>query len=199
MAKKGNRKTVKSKRSIFADMPLGMSIAFIILGLIIAVVFNLDSMYFNRMIEREDAIAATGSFESYEYLYSPKGGGVSEVRIYFSDREELYLDSYRVEMDEKLEALERGEKLDMMLHPNSEYIWEISSEDGVIIAFDDIKSIARTDNILFSVILGGFGLFYAVMGIVSLLVKCRKYKKQRGLKENNNLVSQQSASFKKGR
>ena len=175
--KKKKQKRVRTKKRWYSDVPFGVSILFIFLGLILAVVFNLDPLYYNKTIDREEAVAATGHFESYKYFYSPKSGAVSEIRIYFSDREELSLVSYHGEMDEKFETLERGERLDMLLHPNSEYIWEISTEDGVMIAFDEIKSIARTENTLFSVLLGGFGLLCILMGSVALIVKCREYKK----------------------
>ena len=154
-----------------------MCIVFILFGTVLGGVFAYDCLYLGQIIDREDAIVATGVFDSYEYSYSPKSGAVSEVQINFIDRNALYFDAYHVEMDEKLEELERGEKLDLLLHPNSEYIWEMTSEDEVILSFDDAKSRTQLEKSFFGFILVGFCLICASMGMTSLCVKYREYKK----------------------
>ena len=162
-------KTKKTKKIIIADIPLWMCIFFIVLGSILGSIFTYNCLYFNQLIDRKEAIAATGSFDSYELSYG-KTDAVNEVRINFIDRSELYLNSaaYRDEMDGKLKALEKGEQLNMLLHPNSEAIWELRSDNDLILSFDDAKSRTQFENGLFfilvglcmiSVLIGSFALF----------------------------------------
>ena len=178
MSKKAYKKKNKRvrKRNVFADIPVWMSIVFILFGVVLGSIFAYDCLYLGKIIDREDAIVARGTFDSYEYSYSPKSGAVSEVQINFIDRETLYLDAYHTEMDEKLERLEPGEQLDLLLHPNSEYIWEMTTEDDVVLSFDDAKSRTQLEKSFFGVILVGFCFVCTLMGVVSLCVKCREYK-----------------------
>ena len=113
MKKKNNKQPKSKKKEKIADIPLWMCIVFIVLGGVLGSIFTYNCLYLNQIIDREEAIVATGRFDSYEFSYG-KGGAVSEVRIDFIDRGELYIDTaYHVEMDEKLEVLEKGEQLNM--------------------------------------------------------------------------------------
>ena len=178
MSKKAYKKEKqkREKKNVFADIPVWVSIVFILFGVVLGSIFAYDCLYLGKIIDREDAIVARGTFDSYEYSYSPKSGAVSEVQIKFIDRETLYLDAYHIEMDEKLERLEPGEQLDLLLHPNSEYIWEMTTEDDVILSFDDAKSNTQLEKSFFGVVLVGFCFVCTLMGVVSLCVKCREYK-----------------------
>ena len=176
MKKKKNKQPKSKKKEKIADIPLWMCIVFIVLGGVLGSIFAYDCLYLGKIIDREDAIVARVTFDSYEYSYSPRSGAVSEVQINFIDRETLYVDAYHAEMDEKLERLEPGEQLDLLLHPNSEYIWEMTTEDDVILSFDDAKSRTQLEKSFFGVILVGFCFVCTLMGVVSLCVKCREYK-----------------------
>ena len=179
MSKKSRHKKnkrIRTKRNIFADIPIWMSAVFICLGVVLGSIFSYDCLYLGKIIDREDTVGVSGMFDSYEYSYSPKSGAVVEVQINFIDRESLYLDAYHIEMEEKLEALEHGEQLDMLLHPNSEYIWEMTTEDDVILSFDDAKSRTQLEKSFFGVILVGFCFICVSMGIISLFVKYREHK-----------------------
>ena len=168
----------KHKKESLADIPLWMCIVFIVLGGVLGSIFTYDCLYLNQIIDREEAIVATGRFDSYEFSYG-KGGAVSEVRIDFIDRGELYIDTaYHVEMDEKLEALEKGEQLNMLLHPNSEAIWELTTEKSAILSFDDAKSRTQFENGFFMFFLVGLCLIGISMGVFALLAKFFEYKKK---------------------
>ena len=167
----------KHKKESLADIPLWMCIVFIVLGGVLGSIFTYDCLYLNQIIDREEAIVATGRFDSYEFSYSK--GAVSEVRIDFIDRGELYIDTaYHVEMDEKLEVLEKGEQLNMLLHPNSEAIWELTTEKSVILSFDDAKSRTQFENGFFMFFLVGLCLICISLGVIALLTKYFEYKKK---------------------
>ena len=172
-----NNKRSRKKESI-ADIPMWMCIVFIILGGALGSIFTYNCFYLNQIIDRDDAIIATGRFDSYEFSYG-KGGAVSDVQINFIDRSELYIDTaYHVEMDEKLESLKKGEQLNMLLHPNSQAIWELTSDDGIILSFEDAKSRTQFENGFFILFLVGMCLICVSMGVVALLAKYFRYKKR---------------------
>ena len=177
MKKKKNKQPKSKKKEKIADIPLWMCIVFIVLGGVLGSIFTYNCLYINQIIDREEAIVATGRFDSYEFSYG-KGGAVSEVRIDFIDRGELYIDTaYHVEMDEKLEVLEKGEQLNMLLHPNSEAIWELTTEKSVILSFDDAKSRTQFENGFF-MFLVGLCLICISLGVIALLAKYFEYKKE---------------------
>ena len=178
MKKKKNKQPKSKKKEKIADIPLWMCIVFIVMGGVLGSIFTYNCLYLNQIIDREEAIVATGRFDSYEFSYG-KGGAVSEVRIDFIDRGELYIDTaYHVEMDEKLEVLEKGEQLNMLLHPNSEAIWELTTEKSVILSFDDAKSRTQFENGFFMFFLVGLCLICISLGVIALLAKCFEYKKK---------------------
>ena len=181
MDKKQHKKVKKyKKKNSFWDIPVWMCIVFILFGCALGGIFSYDSLYLNKTIHREEAIIVTGHFDSYELLYTSKSAAVNEVRINFVDREELYIGAaYHVEMDEKLEGLEKGEQLNMLLHPNSEYIWEMTSDNAVILSFDDAKSRTQFETAIFMVFLVGFCAICISMGVIALFVKYFNYKKKR--------------------
>ena len=176
--KKYRKNNKRSSKESIADVPIWMCIVFIVLGGVLGSIFTYNCLYLNQIIDREEAIVATGRFDSYEFSYG-KGGAVSEVRIDFIDRGELYIDTaYHVEMDEKLEVLEKGEQLNMLLHPNSEAIWELTTEKSVILSFDDAKSRTQFENGFFMFFLVGLCLICISMGVFALLAKYFEYKKK---------------------
>lgn len=188
LQRKSNQRSTK-KESI-ADIPLWMCIVFIFLGSILGGIFSYNCLYLNQIINREDAVVATGIFDSYEFSYG-KSGAVSEVCINFLDRSELYIDTaYHVEMDEKLEALPKGETLNMLLHPNSNAIWELSTEDSVILSFEDAKSRTQFENGFFMFFLVGLCLVCISMGVIALWVKYFDYRKQ---KRNRNIATRKGS------
>ena len=185
MKKKKNKQPKSKKKEKIADIPLWMCIVFIVLGGVLGSIFTYNCLYLNQIIDREEAIAATGRFDSYEFLYG-KGGTVSEVRIDFIDRSELYIDTaYHVEMDEKLEALEKGEQLNMLLHPISRSIWELTAEKSVILSFDDAKSRTQFENGFFMFLPVGLCLICISLGVVALLAKYFEYKKKKKIRNEN--------------
>ena len=178
MKKKKNKQPKSKKKEKIADIPLWMCIVFIVLGGVLGSIFTYNCLYLNQIIDREEAIVATGRFDSYEFSYG-KSGAVSKVRIDFIDRGELYIDTaYHVEMDEKLEVLEKGEQLNMLLHPNSEAIWELTTEKSVILSFDDAKSRTQFENGFFMFFLVGLCLICISLGVIALLAKYFEYKKK---------------------
>ena len=176
MSKNRQKKKKFVKYSRAYDNPPVFYIFFIIMGLVLALLCAVI-WHEGRLIEKDEALCVSGVYESYEPRNS-RYGSVSEIEIRFLDRDALFMDSayWNVNIENALDSLGKGEHFDMLLHPVSEYIWEIKTSDGVLLSFDDARSGVLTENIGFTFILGIFGLVCIIMGTVGLALWLRQYK-----------------------
>lgn len=174
------KQKVCTKRSWIIDIPVGVCIFFVVVGIIIGNLFVIVTWHEGALIDINEAIPVTASFDSYMIHHSPKGF-LNEIGIYFSDYEKLYMDGayFNIDVENALNDLQRGEKVDLLLHPNSGYIWEMKSDENVILSFDDAKMRTCSENIAFSVILGTVGYLCAGLGIVSLFLKIREWRRRK--------------------
>lgn len=166
------------KRSWIVDVPVWVCIYFIVIGILIGYVFTNITWHERALIDQSEAIPVTAIYNSHRFRYSSKGP-LSEVVIYFDDYEKLYIPGacVRIETEDALEELQGGEKLNLLLHPNSGDIWEVKSDESAILTFADAKARMQADNIGLSVIGGIVGYLCAIMGAVSLLLQWREYRK----------------------
>ncbi len=166
------KRKVKKKRSWIIDIPISVCIFFIVIGIIIGNLFVLGSWYgWGKLIEKSETIPVAATFKSYK-KYSSAKGSLDEIEIQFTDYEKIYMDGacFNVEVEEALDKLQSGDKMDLLLHPNSGDVWEIKSEETVILSFEDARTRMRSENIVFSV-LGTIGYLCVAMGTVSLILQ----------------------------
>lgn len=177
--RKKKKKHIRIKKSWITDVPIGVCIYFIMIGIALGNVFVIGTWHWGKPIERDEAICVSCTFKSFDFHYG-RYGGVSEVSIEFTDHDTLYIDGavFSADMEESLEKLTDGEVVDMLIHPNSEYVWEMKVGSDIILSFDDAKNGMVLENIAFSVVLGTFCYFCAVLGIVSLLVRYVEYRRR---------------------
>ena len=175
MSKKRKKTKVRTKRSWIVDIPIGVCIFFVVVGIIIGNVFVILTWHEGKLIDKNEAISVAATFESYTLHHSPKGS-LNEVGIYFSDHVKLYMDGacFNIDVESALDNLKSGDKAELLLHPNSDYIWEMKCDETVILSFEDAKTRIRSENIAFSVILGAFGYLCAGLGVVSLLLQFKE-------------------------
>lgn len=166
------------------DIPLGVCIFMIVLGLVIGSIMVVGTWYWGELIGRDEAIAISAEYESYKVNYG-RYGSVNDIELSFSDREPLYINSecYRVSVEDALQSLERGDRLDMLRHPNSDDVWEIKRGEDVILSFDESVERVRAGNIGFTLI-GVFGYLVAALGITSLAVQYVRKRKLDNDKKN---------------
>ncbi len=179
MAKK-RKKQVRTKRSWIIDIPIGVCVYFIIVGMLIGNVFVIVTWNNGKLIDKSEAISVTATYSSYTLHTSPKGG-LSEIEINFSDYEKLYMDGvcFDAGVETALDNLQSGDKVNLLLHPISDYIWDMRSDGEIILLFDDAKNQILSENIAFSGILGTFGYLCAIMGAVSLFLRWKERRKRR--------------------
>jgi len=115
----------------------------IIAGLFIGTVFTFGMQYWNAPVPRESAQPVTAVYESHELHYSRKRNGrqgsLNSISLHFSDHERLSIDSACVDQDlrDDLVALEEGDVLTMLVHPNSDNVLSMHHGSRELLNFDE--------------------------------------------------------------
>lgn len=175
---KKSRSSSKNRRrnkKTLADIPIVTSVALILLGLFLGSVFLSSVLYFNMPIEKEKAESVTATFDSYR-IVGKKRHHSGEVALYFSDSESYTFPSQKTEHIEALDDLKKGEKLELLIHPNTDSVMEMKSGRGVLLSFEESSGIMKNNRIGFSVF-ACFMYSVAVMGVLALLMRYLKHRK----------------------
>ena len=179
-SKKSNvqKKHLRTKRAWIVDIPTSVCVFFIVVGIIMGNVFVIVPWSQGKLIDKDEAISVAATFDSYTIHTSPKGA-LDEVEICFSDHEKLYIDGayFDIYIESSLDNLQEGDKLYLLLHPVSNYVWDMRSDETQIISFEDARSGILLENILFSVVLGSFMYFGAIIGAISLFLQWKEKRK----------------------
>ena len=173
-------KTIKKRESL-ADIPLSVCLFFIIGGLLIGNVMVIGTWHWGKPITRNEAVLIEATFDSYEEVYHGRGGSRS-ARILFSDYRDLNVNTacYKEEVANRLDTLPSGSRVQILLHPNSDDIWELKMGEYIVLSFEDSTAAMQFENISFT-ILGVFMYALGIFGVIVLVAKCvknRKSKKQ---------------------
>ena len=105
----------------------------LVVGLLLGTVFTFGMNYWNAPVTREDAVPVTAIYakriESLE-----DGGRVKEIILRFEDHEQLHIDGCCVteELRGAIDALEPGEEITALVHPNVNTVLELTV-DGVVL------------------------------------------------------------------
>ncbi|MBE5798193.1 MAG: hypothetical protein E7327_12605 [Clostridiales bacterium] len=148
-------------------------IIMIVLGLLIGTIFTFGMRYWNAPITQEQAIRVAATYTFHEPDYSTKRGkSLKAVNVSFSDHPQLSIDGACVtgELLDALDALQTGDVLELLLHPNSDSILSIRSGPQELLAFDHAISRLKGEATGF-LLLGLFmyagaavGAFYLITG-----------------------------------
>ena len=165
--KKKNK--MKKRNNPLTDIPKGLGIVFIVMGLLLGSLFSFGMWWLNNSISKDEAISLSATFDYY-YNVSHKGS-LDYISINFTDNEELFIDGscYTRNLENLLKELKSGEKVDLLIHPRSNGIWQMKSGDITILSFEDSAAFIKRDNIYFSAILGTLCYIMAIVGILSLI------------------------------
>ena len=161
------------------NMPVGYAVVLLVIGLSLGTVFTFGVQYWGEPIERGDAVSVSASFESYRIIHG-RWSSINEIVLRFEDREQLSIDGACVSeaVLDGVEALREGALLDMLVHPNSDTVWELKHGGEVILLFEKSQKSIRAENTGFA-FLGVFEYFCAAMGLGSLLMRLKKRKPRR--------------------
>ena len=148
----------------------------LILGSILGTVFTFGMQYWGADIQREDAIETSGDFESYRIIYGYgrlRGSNqINEITINLVGCEPVSIDGACVTegLIDRLDAIEEGTKLQLLVHPNSGTVWELKDGEETILDFEYSKQHIKLENTIFAY-LGGFMYFCALAGLISLVMR----------------------------
>ena len=157
------------KKLFRKKMTLGQAILFLIVGAILGTVFTFGQHYWKAPIEREEAITVESGYSYHtQRLVRPDSHAVS---IHCSNGEIYSIDAHCVTYDilDYLDTLEKGAKLNMLIHPNSDTILSLDVNGESILDFDGVIDDLKSANIGF-LCLGILMYILAVCGAVRLIV-----------------------------
>ena len=161
----------------------GTAVMLLVVGLILGSIFVFGSQYWGEPIQREDAIEISAIYEAYEINPGKiRKHHIKQIEISIADHSSVYIDGACVSEDVKdgIKELPEGAKLNMLVHPNSDTVWELKHGDKTILSFEESQKDIKSENIGF-IVLGVFMYFCAAIGLGSLLtrgVRARKNKKR---------------------
>ena len=172
-----------SKRREKQEITLGTAMMLLVVGLILGSIFVFGSQYWGEPIQREDATEVSAIYEAYEINPGKiRKHHIKQIEITLADHSSVYIDGACVSEDVKdgIKALPEGAKLDMLVHPNSDTVWELKHGDKTILSFEESQKDIKNENVGF-IILGIFMYFCAAIGLSSLLmrgIRARKRKRR---------------------
>ena len=169
-----------SKRRKKQEITLGTAVMLLVVGLILGSIFVFGSQYWGEPIQREDATEVSAIYEAYEINPGKiRKHHIKQIEITLTDHSSVYIDGACVSEDVKdgIKALPEGAKLDMLVHPNSDTVWELKHGDKTILSFEESQKDIKNENVGF-IILGIFMYFCAAIGPGSLLIKWRGARKR---------------------
>jgi len=141
---------------------------FLILGgLFLGTVFTFGMNYWNAPVAREEAVRVTA-------VYDSRLGGFEsgdEIILRFADHDQLTIDCCCVtgELREQVNALQPGEEVSALVHPNGDTILELTVDGEIWMEFDD--SVQRlSDEKLGFRFLGIFMYAMAILGAAGLIL-----------------------------
>ncbi len=158
-------------------MTLEQAVLFLVVGIILGTVFTFGQQYWKAPILREDTIPVEAEYSYHtQRLVRPDSHAVS---IHCSNGEIYSIDAHCVTYDilDFVDTLEKGTKLNMLIHPNSDTILSLDVGGDSILDFDKVQKNLDYANSGF-LCLGIFLYIIAVCGAVRLIVIARqKYKR----------------------
>ena len=120
-------------------------ILLLVVGLLLGTVFTFGMSYWNAAVDPEEAIAVTATYQGYNIDHRTRRNSVTrkriaEVDLKFTDHEELSIDGSCADdaLLASLDALQKGDTLDMLVHPNGgDTILAITADGKTLLAFKD--------------------------------------------------------------
>lgn len=139
----------------------------IVAGLWLGTVFTFGMNHWNAPVTREDAVPVTAV---YDHCLGGLESG-EELLLRFADHEQLSIDCCCVtgELREQVNALQPGEELSALVHPNADTILELEADGELLMEFDDSVQRLSDEKVGFR-FLGIFMYAMAIFGAVGLIL-----------------------------
>lgn len=162
-------------------MPLGLAIGLFVIGIFLGSVFSFGMQYWNKEVTKDSCKVVETQFISYEEIRQLKRPTeVKEIAIDCANDERYFIDgvSINTKLKNALSALSEQENIVLLIHPNSNTIVELSTEDGTILAFSEtIHNLdGEATGFLF---LGLFMYFCSLVGLYYIVFHIIKKKRRK--------------------
>lgn len=131
--------------------------------------FSVGVPYWQKDVQKDEVVHLTATFDSMKIVRG-KRRRIKELRVRFTDHAMLCIrgecaSSYVIE---KLKEAERGTSFEMYVHPNSGYILELKTPNGIILSFDSSMDTFKWVRIGF-IIMGCFAYLAAAVGTIKFI------------------------------
>ena len=167
-----------------------------IIGLIMGTVFCFGNQFWYRPITPEEAIHTTATYSRFDLQYNlPRLNHTRshnyKLRVYFEDHDSLLIYAWRLygserEMLRKFNLLPSGTNVELIIHPNSDTVLDMRTDDSVLIEFDESIDILSLENKGF-MILGIIMYLGSVFGLIYFIyLNYRSYKRITRKKNEGN-------------
>ena len=148
------------------ELSTGGLIFVLVGGLFMGSIFTFGMQHQNASVKVEDAIHTKEIFASYKICYDD-GDNPDEVMMYFKDGDCFYIDEFGI--DEQLlgylEEIKPGTEMELIVHPNSNYILDMKVGGICLLEFEDsMKEVAKERKGFFA--LGIFTYTCAIWAII---------------------------------
>ena len=157
------------------------AIFFLVVGLLLGTVFTFGMSHWNEEIPRESCKCIETEFLDYHERHPlGKPSHIKEIMIDCSNGERYFIDGVSInkELRNAVGNLSEGERIRLLIHPNSDTILEFSCNEGLVLEFKDtIKKLGQEKNGFG--ILGGFMYFLALVGLYHIAAQTIFKKKKR--------------------
>ena len=147
----------------------GAIAAFICLVLFVGTVFFFF-FFRNHKIPQQDAVRFSGVLTRVDTFY--RRSGISCADLVFKNDEEKTVDGCCLGygLAEKLERLPAGTQMDLLIHPDSEYILQIEAEGLTLLDFDNAQNRLWNESLFFA----GLGVLMYAVGVYMIYMFIRK-------------------------
>ena len=166
-----------------------------IIGLIMGTVFCFGNQFWYRPITPEEAIHTTATYSNFDFQYKHRLKHTYHynynLRVYFEDYESLLIYGWRLygsesEMLQKINLLPSGTEVELIIHPESDTILDMRTDDSVLIEFDESIEILYFENKGFMV-LGIIIYSFSVFGLIYFIhLNYRSHKRIKQKITNKN-------------
>ena len=156
-------------------MPIGPSVFLLIVGFLLGSVFTFGMQHWNAEVTREECMVVDTEFVSYKGIRQQKHPmEIKEIAVDCVNDERYFIDGVSINSNLKnsLSELSEGQRIRLLIHPNSNTIVEFSTENGTIFTFHETirKLGGEATGFLFLGLFMYFcslvGLFYTALHIV---------------------------------
>lgn len=148
-------------------MPLPFAVVMLVVGLFLGNIFTFGMRYWNARVTEEDCISVETQFLDYQKTYRSKSPlRVNEIFVYCADGNRYTIDSVSVneQLQQKLSMLSENVPIKLLIHPNSDTIVAFSTDQHLLLDFEETINKLDTDATGFMLI-GLFLYFCALTGL----------------------------------